>query len=181
MPLWSRLVRYRRGKAENICSQRVFRLLIPERKWTPFGGGSGSRQAVSILERPDSGGDTPASAIRYHRDAGGIVLIGAIHSVSLRLQTIHTFNWRHWRKFNMPKTATILACSLVASAFSFSAQARGFCGQGFHHGPYGACVRNGVPTRLVVTPDEGPLWPTVWCPTYGYYYNDRYGRCLPTR
>jgi len=51
MPLWSRLVRYRRGKAENICSQRVFRLLTPERKWTPFGGGSGSRQAVSILKR----------------------------------------------------------------------------------------------------------------------------------
>jgi hypothetical protein len=81
----------------------------------------------------------------------------------------------------MPRIATILACSLVASVFSFSAQARGFCGQGFHRGPYGACVRNGVPTHLVVTPDEGPVWPTVWCPKYGYYYNARYGRCVPTR
>ena len=81
----------------------------------------------------------------------------------------------------MPKIATILACSLVASALSFSAQARVLCGQGFHRGPYGACVRNGVPTHLVVTPDEGPAWPRVFCPTYGHYYNDRYGRCVPTR
>jgi hypothetical protein len=81
----------------------------------------------------------------------------------------------------MPKIATILACSLVASVFSLGAQARGFCGQGFHRGPYGACVRSGVPTHLVVTPDEGPVWPTVWCPKYGYYYNYRYGRCVPTR
>ena len=81
----------------------------------------------------------------------------------------------------MPKIATILACSLVASALSFSVQARGLCGQGFHRGSYGVCVRNGVPTHLVVTPDEGPDWPRVFCPTYGYYYNDRYGRCVPGR
>jgi hypothetical protein len=81
----------------------------------------------------------------------------------------------------MPRIAMILACSLVASAFSFSGQARGVCGQGFHRGPYGACVRNEVPTHLVVTPDEGPDWPRVFCPTYGYYYNDRYGRCVPNR
>ena len=85
------------------------------------------------------------------------------------------------RKFNMPKIATILACSLVASVFSFGAQARDFCGQGFHRGPSGACVDNGVPTRLVVTPNEGPVWPRVWCPKYGDYYNDRYGRCVPAR
>lgn len=87
----------------------------------------------------------------------------------------------HRRKFNMPKIATILACSLVASVFSFGAQARDFCGQGFHRGPSGACVDNGVPTRLVVTPNEGPVWPRVWCPKYGDYYNDRYGRCVPAR
>ena len=81
----------------------------------------------------------------------------------------------------MPKIATIVACGLIASALSFSAQARVPCGQGFHRGPYSACVRNGVPTRLVVTPDEGPDWPRVFCPTYGYYYNDRYGRCVPNR
>jgi hypothetical protein len=81
----------------------------------------------------------------------------------------------------MPKIATILACSLVASALSSTAQARDLCGQGFHRSPYGACVRNGVPTRLVVTPDVGPDWPRVFCPTYGYYYNDRYGRCVPYR
>ena len=81
----------------------------------------------------------------------------------------------------MPKIATILACSLVASVFSFGAQARDFCGQGFHRGPSGACVDNGVPTRLVVTPNEGPVWPRVWCPKYGDYYNDRYGRCVPAR
>jgi hypothetical protein len=81
----------------------------------------------------------------------------------------------------MPKIAAILACGLIASGLSFSAQAQGLCGQGFHRGPYGGCVRNGAPTRLVVTPDEGPVWPRIFCPTYGYYYNDRYGRCVPNR
>jgi hypothetical protein len=81
----------------------------------------------------------------------------------------------------MPKIATVLACSLVASALSFSAQAQVLCGHGFHLNPYGACVRNGLPTRLIVTPDEGPEWPRVFCPIYGYYYNDHYGRCVPNR
>ena len=73
----------------------------------------------------------------------------------------------------------ILACSLAASGFFFSAQARDYCGQGLHRGPDGACVRNGVPIAVTV-PDEGPIWPSVFCPTYGYYYSDRYGRCVPT-
>jgi hypothetical protein len=81
----------------------------------------------------------------------------------------------------MPKIATILACSLVVSILSFNSQAGGFCGEGFQRSLYGACVRKGVPTRLVVTPNEGALWPRVYCPTYGYYYNDRYGRCVPTQ
>jgi hypothetical protein len=66
----------------------------------------------------------------------------------------------------MSKTASIVACSLVASIFSFNAQAfsalsaprvtapdiievRGFCGLGFHRGPYGGCVPNGVPYGYV--------------------------------
>jgi hypothetical protein len=98
----------------------------------------------------------------------------------------------------MPKVAMILACSLGALVFSVGAQAfpgtlaprqapsdvvavRGSCAPGFHHGAYGACVGNDVPTRLVVTPREGPVWPRVYCPSYGQYYSERYGRCVPTQ
>jgi hypothetical protein len=102
----------------------------------------------------------------------------------------------------MSKTASIVACSLVASIFSFNAQAfsalsaprvtapdiievRGFCGLGFHRGPYGGCVPNGVPygyvAPLVVAPYAAPVVvaPRVVCP-YGYYYYVPYGRCVPT-
>jgi len=117
----------------------------------------------------------------------------------------------------------ILACG--ASLFSFSAQAspillvpmqkavpditlvRGFCGLGFHRGPYGYCVRNGtvamppvvvapspvivapspavvVPSPVVVAPAVpvvvAPAMPIVVAPMvcpYGYYLGP-YGRCL---
>jgi hypothetical protein len=60
-------------------------------------------------------------------------------------------------------TPSILVCGLLGSIFSFAVQAmpvsavpaeavtplvtpvRGFCGLGFHRGPYGYCVRNGTP------------------------------------
>ena len=102
----------------------------------------------------------------------------------------------------MSKIASILACGLVASIFSFNAQAfpgssapqvatsdtikvRDFCGLGFHRGPYGACLPNGVPygyvAPVVVAPYAAPVVvaPRVVCP-YGYYYYVRYGRCVPT-
>ena len=106
----------------------------------------------------------------------------------------------------MPKIASMLACCAVASLFSFDAQAlpgspalahvaapevmlvRGFCGLGFHRGPYGGCVRNGVPYGYVAPPVyvAPPIYvappvkvpPRVVCP-YGYYYYAPYGRCVP--
>jgi hypothetical protein len=109
--------------------------------------------------------------------------------------------------------ALILACG--ASLFSFSVQAspilfapmqktvpdvtlvRGFCGLGFHRGPYGYCVRNGTvpvppvvvaPAPVVVAPSPvvvAPAVPVVVAPVvapivcpYGYYLGP-YGRCLP--
>src|SRR3954463_1323655 len=98
----------------------------------------------------------------------------------------------------MQKIGKILACSLVASVFSFGAQAfpsaravqaaeseivpvHRPCELGFHKSPNGACVRSLAPTRLVVTPNEGPLWPRVYCPNFADYYSERYGRCIPRR
>jgi len=43
-----------------------------------------------------------------------------------------------------------------------------------------ACIRDNAPrTRLVVTSNEGPLWPRVYCPNFADYYSERYGRCVP--
>lgn len=99
----------------------------------------------------------------------------------------------------MSKIASILACSVLASIFSFEAQAlpgspariavaspevipvRGFCGLGFHRGPYGYCVRNGVPYGYVAPVVVAPavvVAPRVVCP-YGYSYYPAYGRCGP--
>jgi hypothetical protein len=99
--------------------------------------------------------------------------------------------------------ASILVCALAGSILSFSAQAfpvsptsqlaasdfipvRGFCGLGFHRGPYGGCVPNGVPygyaAPVVVAPYAAPVVvvaPRAVCP-YGYYYYAPYGRCVPT-
>jgi hypothetical protein len=103
----------------------------------------------------------------------------------------------------MTKMASILVCGLAGSILSFSAQAfpssrtsqlvasdvipvRGFCGLGFHRGPYGGCVPNGVPygyvAPVVVAPYAAPVVvvPGVVCP-YGYYYYAPYARCVPTR
>ena len=119
--------------------------------------------------------------------------------------------------------ALILACG--ASLFSLCAQAspmlfvpmqkaapditlvRGFCGLGFHRGPYGYCVRNGnvalppvvmapspvivAPSPVVVAPSQvvvapavpvvvAPAMPVVVAPMvcpYGYTLGP-YGRCL---
>jgi hypothetical protein len=101
----------------------------------------------------------------------------------------------------MAKTALILIAGLVSFVFSFDAKAfpvlpaaqvatsdvmkvRGFCGLGFHRGPYGGCVRNGVPygyvAPVVVAPYVAPVVvaaPPMVCP-FGYVYYPRYGRCL---
>jgi hypothetical protein len=104
------------------------------------------------------------------------------------------------------KLALILACSVLVSSFSFNVQAlpvlsvpaqtvapditlvRGFCGLGFHRGPYGYCVRNGtvyVPPVVVAAPvvvaPSVVVPPVVVAPSvcpYGYYVGP-YGRCLP--
>ena len=99
----------------------------------------------------------------------------------------------------MAKIASILACVLAASTFSFNAQAfpgtiapqvatsdvikvRGFCGLGAHRSAYGYCVPNGVyvvpPPAYYVAPPVAAI-PRVVCP-YGYYYYAPYGRCVPT-
>jgi hypothetical protein len=101
----------------------------------------------------------------------------------------------------MAKTALILIGGLMSLIFSFDAEAfpalsasqattsdvlevRGFCGLGFHRGPYGGCVRNGVPygyvAPVVVAPYAAPIVvaPPLVCP-FGYIYYPRYGRCLP--
>ena len=115
----------------------------------------------------------------------------------------------------------VLACG--ALLFSFSVEAspilipapkpapgvtlvRGFCGLGFHRGPYGYCIRNGTvvvapvvvtpapvvvtPAPVVVTPAPVVVTPVptvatvapvvvapLVCP-YGYVLGP-YGRCLP--
>ena len=102
----------------------------------------------------------------------------------------------------MSKIASLLVCGVIASIFSVDAQAfpgpptsqaaasdvipvRGFCGLGFHRGPYGGCVPNGVPygyvAPVVVAPYAAPVVvaPQIACP-YGYYYYVPYGRCVPT-
>jgi hypothetical protein len=101
------------------------------------------------------------------------------------------------------KITSILACSAMASIFSFDVQAmpslpapaqvaaaevllvRDFCGLGFHRNPWGACVPNGVPygyvAPVVVAPYAAPVVvaPPIVCP-YGYYYYVPYNRCVPT-
>jgi hypothetical protein len=98
----------------------------------------------------------------------------------------------------MSKMALILACGVVASTFSFEVRAfpgsplpvsvaapeaipvRGFCGLGFHRGPYGYCVRNGVPYGYVAPVVVAPpvmVAPRVVCP-YGYTFYPAYGRCM---
>jgi hypothetical protein len=102
----------------------------------------------------------------------------------------------------MLKTASIFACAVMASIFSFEAQAfpiapaqapttevlqaRGFCGLGFHRGPYGYCVRNGVPygyvAPVVVAPAVVVAPPVMVAPRacpFGYGYAPAYGRCVP--
>jgi hypothetical protein len=100
------------------------------------------------------------------------------------------------------RLALILVSSALVSLISFNVQAlpilsapaqtatpditlvRGFCGLGFHRGPYGGCIRNGtvyvppvvVAPRVVVAPHPVVVAPAV-CP-YGYYLGP-YGRCLP--
>ena len=102
----------------------------------------------------------------------------------------------------LSKLSLVLACGVLASSFSMSAQASPFssvraqptapvitlvrdgCGLGFHWAPCG-CIRNYTACPVVVAPVAPvivapqyapPVVPAV-CP-YGYYLG-AYGRCLP--
>ncbi len=108
----------------------------------------------------------------------------------------------------MLKTASILTGSVVGLFLSCQAQAfptapaqapdvvvqvRGFCGLGFHRGPYGACVPNGAyyapgvvvepapvvvaPRAVVVAPAPVVVAPRL-CP-YGYTYAPAVNACIP--
>jgi hypothetical protein len=44
----------------------------------------------------------------------------------------------------MRKALIVSALALLGLMAAVSAQAAGGCGGGFHRGPYGGCVRNGV-------------------------------------
>jgi hypothetical protein len=111
----------------------------------------------------------------------------------------------------MPRGFVVLILAWGGLLFSFSVEAspilfgpvqktspdvtlvRGFCGLGFHRGPYGYCVRNGTvavppvvlaPSPVVVAPSPAVVVPAapmvvapIVCP-YGFYLGP-YGRCLP--
>jgi hypothetical protein len=102
----------------------------------------------------------------------------------------------------MSKIASIVVASgAVLSIFSLEVEAfpvarfpvvstdatpvRGFCGLGFHRGPYGYCVRNGMPLGYVapvvvapmVVPPPVVVAPRMVCP-YPYHYDPGYGGCL---
>jgi hypothetical protein len=99
----------------------------------------------------------------------------------------------------LKKLVLALACGAL-TAISFDAHAfpasaptqmaapgvttvRGFCGLGFHRGPYGYCVRNGTPyvyaPPVVLAPPVVVAPPVLapMCP-YGYHLGP-YGRCIP--
>jgi hypothetical protein len=103
----------------------------------------------------------------------------------------------------MSKITSVFVCGVAVLIFSFDAQAfqgspariavpspdevipvRGFCGLGFHRGPYGYCVRNGVPYGYVAPVVVPPVVaapvvvaPRVMCP-YPYHYSRGYGGCV---
>jgi hypothetical protein len=103
----------------------------------------------------------------------------------------------------MSKITSFLVCGMLVLIFSFEVHAfpgsptripmaspevvlvRGFCGLGFHRGPYGYCVRNGVPYGYVPPVVVGPVVvappvmvaPRVACP-YPYHYSPGYGGCI---
>lgn len=100
----------------------------------------------------------------------------------------------------MLKLLLALACDVVILMFSLEVQAlprsstqmlvvspevipiRDFCGLGYHRGPGGYCVRNGVPYGYVApvvvgAPSVVVVPPRVTCP-YPYHYDLGYGGCI---
>jgi hypothetical protein len=92
------------------------------------------------------------------------------------------------------KIASILVCGVLGLICSFEVQAmpaspatahavmplvtpvRGFCGLGFHRGPYGYCLRNGVPYGYVPGyPPPVVVGAPLVCP-FGFYLGP-YGHC----
>jgi hypothetical protein len=100
----------------------------------------------------------------------------------------------------LSKLSLVLACGVLATAFSMVAEAAPFssvrpqpataditlvrngCGLGFHMAPCG-CIRNYTACPVIVAPapvvvvPQAPVVATPVCP-YGYYLGP-YGRCLP--
>jgi len=93
------------------------------------------------------------------------------------------------------RIASTLVCGVLGLMASFEVQAmpaspagaqaitpavtlvRGFCGLGFHRGPYGYCLRNGVPYGYVpgYPPPPRVVGVPYVCP-FGYYLGP-YGHC----
>jgi hypothetical protein len=94
----------------------------------------------------------------------------------------------------LKRMGLILACGVLGSLFAFSVQAlpvsstpaqmaapaatlvRDFCGLGFHRGPYGYCVRNGVPYYGYVPPPPAVVVGVPRACPWGFYMGP-YGRC----
>ncbi len=92
------------------------------------------------------------------------------------------------------RSASILVYGVLGSIFSFEVQAmpvssvpahaltplvtpvRGFCGLGFHRGPYGYCVRNGTPYGYVYPPPPPRLVGVPYVCPFGFYMGP-YGHC----
>jgi hypothetical protein len=93
----------------------------------------------------------------------------------------------------LKRIALILACGVLGSLFASGVQAlpissapaqmaapavtlvRDFCGLGFHRGPYGYCVRNGVYYGFPPPPPPVVVGVPRVCP-WGFYMGP-YGRC----
>ena len=91
--------------------------------------------------------------------------------------------------------ASLLSLSVQASPIHFGPMqkatsdvtlVRDFCGLGFHRGPYGYCMRNGIvatppvivaPSHVVVAPSP-VVAPTVVCPLCAPTDAFRTGHCL---
>jgi hypothetical protein len=102
-------------------------------------------------------------------------------------RTFQGVNIRFREKGNKPMVRTFaFACAVLGSSLaSFSAQAEGGCGIGFHRGPYGGCRPNGavvvapavVAAPVVVAPPAVVVAPPVVCGA-GFRWHPGFRRCV---